>query len=121
MLDKLLNDKDLNIEEIRYINSKLQNKVSQMEELTKIATNTISEVTHYTTVAIGPNISKQRIQEIKFILLGTRMLMAVILTDTGTIKETIIKFEKDITQEQIDTLNIIFNSKLRGGIAFINR
>ena len=42
------------------------------------------------------------------------MLMAVILTDTGTIKETIIKFEKDITQEQIDTLNIIFNSKLRG-------
>ena len=113
-VDKLLNDKDLNIEEIRYINSKLQNKVSQMEELTKIATNTISEVTHYTTVAIGPNISKQRIQEIKFILLGTRMLMAVILTDTGTIKETIIKFEKDITQEQIDTLNIIFNSKLRG-------
>ena len=42
------------------------------------------------------------------------MLMAVILTDTGTIKETIIKFEKDITQEQVDTLNIIFNNKLKG-------
>lgn len=25
-----------------------------MEELTKIATNTLSEITHYTTVAIGP-------------------------------------------------------------------
>lgn len=113
-VDKLLNDKNLNIDEIKYINSKLENKVSQMEELTKIATNTISEVTHYTTVAIGPNASRQKIEEIKFVLLGSRMLMAVILTETGTIKESIIKFEKDITLEQVDTLNIIFNNKLKG-------
>lgn len=113
-VDKLLNDKNLNINEIKYINSKLENKVSQMEELTKIATNTISEVTHYTTVAIGPNASRQKIEEIKFVLLGSRMLMAVILTETGTIKESIIKFEKDITLEQVDTLNIIFNNKLKG-------
>ena len=76
-----------------------------MEELTRIATNTISEVTHYTTVAIGPSALNQKIEEIKFVLLGSRMLMAVILTDTGTIKETIIKFEEDITQEQVNTLN----------------
>lgn len=113
-VDKLLNDKNLNINEIKYINSKLQNRVDEMEELTKIATNTISEITHYTTVAIEPNVNRQRIEEVKFVLLGNRMLMAVILTDTGTIKETIIKFEKDIKQEQIDTLNILFNSKLRG-------
>ena len=42
------------------------------------------------------------------------MLMAVILTDTGTIKETIIKFDQDISEEQVDTLNFIFNNKLRG-------
>lgn len=93
-VDKLLKDKALDINEIKYINSKLQSKVNQMEEITKIATNTISEVTHYTTVAIGPSANRQIIEEIKFVLLGSRMLMAVILTDTGTIKETIIKFEK---------------------------
>lgn len=113
-VDKLLKDKALDMNEIKYINSKLQSKVDQMEELTKIATNTISEVTHYTTVAIGPSANRQIIEEIKFVLLGSRMLMAVILTDTGTIKETIIKFEKDITAEQVDTLNIIFNNKLKG-------
>ena len=42
------------------------------------------------------------------------MLMAVILTDTGIIKETIIKFDKDITNDQVDTLNFIFNNKLKG-------
>ena len=113
-VDKLLNDKDLNLEEIKYINSKLKSKVDEMEELTKIATNTISEVTHYTTVAIGPNAGKQTIEEIKFVLLGSKLLMAVILTNLGTIKETIIKFDKDITEEQVDTISLVFNNKLRG-------
>ena len=40
--------------------------------------------------------------------------MAIILTEMGTIKETIIKFDRDINQEQVDTLNTIFNNKLKG-------
>ena len=56
----------------------------------------------------------QNIEEVKFVLLGQRMLMAVILTDTGIIKETIIKFDEDITEEQVSTLNFIFNNKLKG-------
>ena len=113
-VDKLLNDNDLNVNEIKYINSKLKSRVDEMEELTKVATNTISEVTHYTTLSIEPNAGKQVINEIKFVLLGSRLLMAVILTESGTIKETIIKFDSDITQDQVDTLSIIFNNKLKG-------
>ena len=113
-VDKLLKEKNLSLSEIKYINSKLQARVDEMEELTKIATNTISEVTHYTTVSVEPNAGKQKIQEIKFILIGSRMLMAIILTEAGTIKETIIKFDRDINSEQVETLNTIFNSKLKG-------
>ena len=102
------------MEEIKYIQSKLETRVNEIEELTKIATNTLSEVTHYTSVAIGPKTNLQNIEEVKFILLGTRMLMAVILTDTGIIKETIIKFDEDITEDQVNTLNFIFNNKLKG-------
>ena len=113
-VDELMNDKNISLEEIKYIQSKLMAKVNEIEDLTKIATSTISEVTHYTTVAIGPRTEVQNIEEIKFVLLGSRMLMAVILTDTGIIKETIIKFTQDITEEQVNTLNFIFNNKLKG-------
>ena len=113
-VDELVNDQNISLGEIKYIQSKLMAKVNQMEDLTKIATSTISEVTHYTTVAIGPRAKLQNIDEIKFVLLGTRMLMAVILTDSGTIKETIIKFDEDVTDEQIETLNFILNNKLKG-------
>ena len=78
----------------------------------------MSEVTHYTSVAIGPRTNLQNIEEVKFVLLGTRMLMAVILTDTGIIKETIIKFAdcqiEALKENQVNTLNFIFNNKLKG-------
>lgn len=113
-VDELMNDKNISIGEIKYIQSKMMEKINEIEDLTKIATSTISEVTHYTTVAIGPKTEMQNIEEIKFVLLGSRMLMAVILTDTGIIKETIIKFNQDITDDQVETLNFIFNNKLKG-------
>lgn len=113
-VDELLNEDNISLEEIKYIQSKLETRVNEIEELTKIATNTLSEITHYTSVAIGPRNEFQNIEEVKFVLLGTRMLMAVILTDTGIIKETIIKFDEDITEEQVNTLNFIFNNKLKG-------
>lgn len=113
-VDELLNYNDISLEEIKYIGEKLETKVNQLEELTKITTSTISEITHYTTISVGPESSKQNIDEIKFVMLGSRMLMAIIVTDIGIIKETIIKFDEDITQEQVDTLAHLFNNKLKG-------
>ena len=113
-VDELLKDDNISIEEVKYISNKLETKVNEIEELTKITANTISEITHYTTVTIGPKAEEQIIQEIKFVLLGNRMILAVIMTDTGMVKETIIKFDEDINEKQVETLNYMFNNKLKG-------
>jgi len=113
-VDELIKDDDISKEEIKYIQDKLETKVNEIEELTKIATTTLSEITHYTTVAIGPKSDMQIIEEMKFVLLGTRMLMVVIITDSGLVKETIIKYDEDITESQVETLNNLFNTKLKG-------
>lgn len=113
-VDELINDNNISLEEIKYISSKLETKVSEIEDLTKLTATTISEITHYTTVSIGPKNDEQLIEEIKFVQLGARMLMAVILTDNGLVKETIIKFDEDITAKQVETVNYMFNQKLKG-------
>ena len=110
----MLNDENISLEEIQYIKEQLETKVNEIEDLTKITTNTLSEITHYTTVAIGPDSSNNIITDIKFILLGNRLLMAVILTENGQIKETVIKYDEDISQSQVNGLNNIFNNRLRG-------
>ena len=68
-VDELVNDKDISLEEIKYISDKLETKVNEIEDLTKITANTRSEVTHYTTISIGPKTNQQIIEEIKFVLL----------------------------------------------------
>lgn len=113
-VDELLNDEKISLDEIQYIKSQLETKVNEIEELTRITSNTLSEMTHYTTVAIGPNSLNNTIVDVKFVLLGTRLLMAIILTDNGAVKETIIKYDEDIKPSQVDGLNYIFNNKLRG-------
>lgn len=113
-VDELLKDDNISVEEIKYISDKLETKVNEIEDLTKITANTISEVTHYTTVSIGPKANKQIIQNIKFVLLAPRMMLAVILTDAGLVKETIIKFDEDINEKQVETMNYMFNNKLNG-------
>ncbi|MCI8393588.1 MAG: heat-inducible transcription repressor HrcA [Clostridia bacterium] len=113
-VDELLKYDNISLEEIKYIQEKLETKATGLEELIRIATTTLSEITHYTTVSIGPKTSKQIIEEIKFVLLGSRMLMGIVVTDTGLVRETIIKFDEDITEEQVDTLNYFFNNKLKG-------
>ena len=56
----------------------------------------------------------RKIENIKFVLLSPRMMMAVILTDNGLVKETIIKFDEDISEKQVGTLSYMFNNKLKG-------
>ena len=113
-VDELLEEDKISLEEIKYISTKLETKVNEIEDITKIASSTISEITHYTTVSIGPSTEVQKIENIKFVLLSSRMIMAVILTDTGLIKETIIKFDEELTENQVETLNYMFNNKLKG-------
>ena len=112
-VDELMQDDRISLDEIKYISEKLETKVHEIEDLTKITATTISEMTHYTAVTIGPKATEQIIKEIKFVLLGSRMVLAIIMTDTGLVKETIIKFDEDISEKQVETLNYMFNNKLK--------
>ncbi len=113
-IDELLRDDKLTAKEMQYIKSKLETTVNELEDLTKIATSTLSELTHYTTIAIGPKLEKHTILDVKFVLLGSRVMMAIILTDSGIIREAIIKFDEDVTEEQIKKLNYIFSNNMVG-------
>jgi len=113
-VNELISNNNISLNEIKYIKSQLEKKINQIEDLTKITTSTLSEITHYTSVGIAPRMENQEIKEIKFVLLGSNILMAIIYTMQGLIKETIIRFDEDISEKQVKTLTTIFNNKLAG-------
>lgn len=113
-VDELVRDDKLSKKEMEIIRERLETRVNDLEDLTRIATTTLSELTHYTTIAVSPDIHNHTIIDIKFVLLGSRVLMAVILTDSGIIRESIIKFDEDIDEHQVNDLTYIFKNKLVG-------
>lgn len=68
-VDQLIRDDNLTKQEMELIKNRLETKVNGLEDLARIATTTLSEITHYTSVAVGPDMNNHIIMDIKFVLL----------------------------------------------------
>ena len=84
-VDKLILDEKLSSEDLKLIRKNLGQKVINLEELTKITTATISEITHYTSIAITSKDIKEIITAVEFIRIGLDTIMVLIITDRGLV------------------------------------
>ena len=113
-VDKLILDEKLSSSDLKLIKKNLGQKVINLEELTKITTATISEITHYTSIAITSKDIKEVITSVEFIRIGLDILMVLIITDKGRVKETIIKFDKELSDDVLTDLRKLFSKKIIG-------
>ena len=113
-VDKRILDEKLSSSDLKLIRKNLGQKVINLEELTKITTATISEITHYTSIAITSKDIKEVITSVEFIRIGLDTIMVLIITDKGRVKETIIKFDKELSDDVLTDLRKLFSKKIIG-------
>lgn len=113
-VDKLILDEKLSSSDLKLIKKNLGQKVINLEELTKVTTATISEITHYTSIAITSKDIKEVITSVEFIRIGLDTIMVLIITDKGRVKETIIKFDKELSDDVLTDLRKLFSKKIIG-------
>ena len=113
-VDKFILDEKLSSSDLKLIRKNLGQKVINLEELTKITTATISEITHYTSIAITSKDIKEVITSVEFIRIGLDTIMVLIITDKGRVKETIIKFDKELSDDVLTDLRKLFSKKIIG-------
>ena len=113
-VDKLILDEKLSSSDLKLIKKNLGQKVINLEELTKITTATISEITHYTSIAITSKDIKEVITSVEFIRIGLDTIIVLIITDKGRVKETIIKFDKELSDDVLTDLRKLFSKKIIG-------
>lgn len=113
-VDKLVEETELSKEEVELIRDMLADRSSTLDSVLNTVSTTLSELTHYTSIAVRPDITEDKISDVEFLLLGDTNLMVIILTECGVIKEAIIKFEESIKPEIIKDLKYIFKKKLVG-------
>ncbi|MDI6601692.1 MAG: heat-inducible transcriptional repressor HrcA [Thermoanaerobacteraceae bacterium] len=85
-----------------------------IEKLLKEALKIISDLTEYTSIALTPHAAESTIKQLELLQFNENSVVVVLVTDSGTIKNTIIKLNSVISSKEIDILNLHLNRMLKG-------
>lgn len=113
-VDNIMKEKSLTIKEKTLIDKVISDDLNKFESLMKEASNVLSRLTNYASITIEPELDDCEVEEIKLVKIGQDRLMIVILANNGIIKESIIKYDEEIPEENIEIFNNYLNYKLQG-------
>lgn len=88
--------------------------INEMDKIIKRTTKLLSQVTKYTSAMISPSVSKSSVKSIQLMQITSMDIIAVIVTETGIIKNVLIKLPRAITVSTLISINNMLNDKLIG-------
>ena len=74
----------------------------------------LSELTHYTAISLGPEMSNRRLTGFRVIPLNKQQLVAIIITDKGNVESRVFRMPEHLDYQDIETIVSIANEKLVG-------
>ena len=113
-VDNIMKEKSLSVKEKNMIDKVISDDVNRFESLMREASNILTRLTNYASITIEPELDNCEVEEIKLVKIGHDRLMIVILANNGIIKESIIKYDDEIPEENIEIFNNYLNYKLQG-------
>lgn len=112
-VDKLMQLPQLTLEEENLIKGQLLNAaLFEVDKIVKQATQLLSELTKLTCIVKTPSESFSYIKSIQLLNVDSSNVLAVIITDTGFIKNTIIRVKKPVSTDMLVKLSNILNARL---------
>ena len=113
-VDELMTQYSLTLEEIDVLKSVMTEKVDYLEKIVKTASALMSDMTNYTTFMVAPKIKTDAIKNIRLVYIEENMLLAVIVTKQGIIKDKKILLDDKITHDELENLENSINTHISG-------
>lgn len=113
-VDELMSSRSLTQEEINSIRNTLIDKIIAIEQIIKQTSAILSQLTHYTSIAVIPSIKMNIIKHIQMLPLDGNNALLIIVAGSGVVKNNIIKLPQTVDREFIANFSNILNEKLQG-------
>lgn len=117
-VDEILKKKKPKIDLIKKDEIKriLARESREIEQLIQNSAKVLSSITSYTALAISPQLKGKgsRIKHIQLIPIDNLQILMVLVTNTGVVKNSIFKLNKEIPEEQTVIISNFLNDKLKG-------
>ena len=96
------------------IRTHFQGRISQMEDVIDHAAQVVSSLTNYTAVVLSPKGAQPRLETIQLVPIGSGMALVVIVTDSGIIRDNVIRVGREMDQDTLYTISRALTEELRG-------
>lgn len=97
------------------IKKALDGKFEEMDEIVKQSADILSNLTHYTALALRPEQRKHRtLSGFRLVPLGNQEVMAILVTDDGEIENQVFHVSSDVSIDQLQSVVKLINSRLVG-------
>ena len=113
-VDKFIQKQALSTKEIAIIENSFNNRFNAIEDIVRRTAKVISDITNYTSVIVLKSINEVTIKEVKLVQLDKHMVLIVIITDSGIIRDKVIRIKKCIDEVYIKDANALINKIFSG-------
>ncbi len=113
-VDSLLEPKHLTKEEESIINKLIHHSGNDVEYIMQNASKAISIITNVAGMVLTPRLKRSIFKHIELFNIDDSRILAVIITTSGFVKNSIMDFEEHITKQELIRITEFLNSELEG-------
>lgn len=111
-VDHLLAPERLRQEDILSIQSIFAERIFEFEKIIQKSARILSELTHYTSIVLGPEAKNIKLKRIQIIPLNEEMVIAIFVTDTGHVENRMLHLPASMDASELEKTVNILNDRL---------
>ncbi len=115
-VDHLMQTHPLAMEEIRQIRSVIELRLNEINALIRRASDIISMITGYASIALSPKLTKTILKTVQIVLVDGKNILIVVVTGGGIIKNNVVRLDTEISPEDVNKLSRCLQEELNGNI-----
>lgn len=113
-VDSLMHRYSLTMEEIANLQSSMDRKYNQLENVVSEISDIISKATNYPAIVELPVAQKSRLRSVKMMLIEKGSVLIVVVTDAGVVRNRHMKVSGDIDYDVVDSISEFLSGQLTG-------
>ena len=113
-VDHLIRPENITPKEAQALKSLFAHSVNENDRLIRHTADLLSDLTHYTTLVLGPKEDGQRLHHLELIPLAEGRVVIVLVTETGHVEHKTLQLNQALSQEAASRLMERLNQTLRG-------
>jgi len=115
-VDHLMQAHTLAMEEMQQIRTAMELRMNEINSLIHRASNIISMITGYTSIAISPRLTGVMLKTVQLVPVDDKKVLAVVVSSGGIVKNQVVRLEAETASEILLRLSNYLHEKLNGQV-----